>query len=278
MDTVDTVDVVVVGSGAGLVGAFAAAARGLRTVVVERSEQLGGPPGASDGTLWLPGADGSGFDGAAGEDVPVPLRDAWARTAPQLIEELQETHWFPSFQDRAGPASGGRTVAGPDLLWAALGNLVALIRPPLDSEGWGTGIAPVMRGEQAFVGRMLLAYLETGWGAVRVDTAVEALVVEPSGVRGVTTRGGATIRAGRGVLLTEDPGFAAVGAGADQGTKGGLRTDERARVLRPDGTVVPGLYATGDAMAAGDDAERPDVRFGRAAAFAHLAILDLARS
>ncbi|WP_439377127.1 3-oxosteroid 1-dehydrogenase [Amycolatopsis lexingtonensis] len=36
----------------------------------------------------------------------------------------------------------------------------------------------------------------------------------------------------------------------DLGTKGGMRTDARARVLRPDGTVIPGLYAAGNASAA----------------------------
>jgi 3-oxosteroid 1-dehydrogenase len=36
----------------------------------------------------------------------------------------------------------------------------------------------------------------------------------------------------------------------DLGTKGGLRTDARARVLRADGTVISGLYAAGNASAA----------------------------
>jgi succinate dehydrogenase/fumarate reductase flavoprotein subunit len=35
----------------------------------------------------------------------------------------------------------------------------------------------------------------------------------------------------------------------DLGTSGGLRVDEHARVLRPDGTVVPGLYAVGNTSA-----------------------------
>src|SRR5947209_7207708 len=35
----------------------------------------------------------------------------------------------------------------------------------------------------------------------------------------------------------------------DLGTSGGLRVDEHARVLRPDGTVVGGLYAVGNASA-----------------------------
>ncbi|MEY9906082.1 3-oxosteroid 1-dehydrogenase [Catenulispora sp. MAP12-49] len=36
----------------------------------------------------------------------------------------------------------------------------------------------------------------------------------------------------------------------DLGTKGGIVTDERARVLRPDGSVIGGLYAAGNASAA----------------------------
>ena len=36
----------------------------------------------------------------------------------------------------------------------------------------------------------------------------------------------------------------------DLGTKGGLRTDERARVLREDGSPIGGLYAAGNASAA----------------------------
>ncbi|WP_194916679.1 3-oxosteroid 1-dehydrogenase [Catenulispora rubra] len=36
----------------------------------------------------------------------------------------------------------------------------------------------------------------------------------------------------------------------DLGTKGGMVTDERARVLRSDGSVIPGLYAAGNASAA----------------------------
>jgi len=36
----------------------------------------------------------------------------------------------------------------------------------------------------------------------------------------------------------------------DLGTKGGMRTDARARVLRSDGSVIPGLYAAGNASGA----------------------------
>ena len=36
----------------------------------------------------------------------------------------------------------------------------------------------------------------------------------------------------------------------DLGTKGGLRTDEQARVIREDGTVIEGLFAAGNASEA----------------------------
>src|SRR5580692_507607 len=49
--------------------------------------------------------------------------------------------------------------------------------------------------------------------------------------------------------LARPPFYAARIVPGDLGTKGGLRTDSRARVLREDGTVIPGLYAAGNASA-----------------------------
>src|ERR1700722_9349801 len=49
--------------------------------------------------------------------------------------------------------------------------------------------------------------------------------------------------------LARPPFYASRIVPGDLGTKGGLRTDERARVLREDGTVIPGLYAAGNASA-----------------------------
>jgi 3-oxosteroid 1-dehydrogenase len=63
----------------------------------------------------------------------------------------------------------------------------------------------------------------------------------------------------------------------DLGTKGGLVTDERARVLRPDGSVVPGLYAAGNCSAAvmGRTYPGPGGTIGPALTFGYLAALDL---
>jgi succinate dehydrogenase/fumarate reductase flavoprotein subunit len=50
----EEVDFVVVGSGTGLLGAIAAAEFGLRVLVVEGSEYLGGSTAMSGGGFWIP--------------------------------------------------------------------------------------------------------------------------------------------------------------------------------------------------------------------------------
>ncbi|GDY29792.1 3-oxosteroid 1-dehydrogenase [Gandjariella thermophila] len=64
----------------------------------------------------------------------------------------------------------------------------------------------------------------------------------------------------------------------DLGTKGGLRTDAHARVLREDGTVIPGLYAAGNASAAvmGHTYAGAGATIGPAMTFGYLAALDIA--
>ena len=59
----------------------------------------------------------------------------------------------------------------------------------------------------------------------------------------------------------------------DLGTKGGLVTDARARVLREDRTPIPGLYATGNAAAAvmGNEYAGPGATIGPAMVFGYLA-------
>jgi 3-oxosteroid 1-dehydrogenase len=64
----------------------------------------------------------------------------------------------------------------------------------------------------------------------------------------------------------------------DLGTKGGLRTDERGRVLRDDGAAIPGLYAAGNTSAAvmGRSYAGAGATIGPAMTFGYLAALDLA--
>ncbi|MET9734890.1 FAD-binding protein [Streptomyces sp. NPDC006458] len=64
----------------------------------------------------------------------------------------------------------------------------------------------------------------------------------------------------------------------DLGTKGGLVTDARARVLRADGSVIPGLYAAGNASAAvmGRSYAGAGSTIGPAMTFGHIAARDIA--
>ena len=64
----------------------------------------------------------------------------------------------------------------------------------------------------------------------------------------------------------------------DLGTKGGLVTDADARVLRPDGSVIEGLYASGNTMAPALGRIYPGAGgpIGSAMVFAYLAALDMA--
>lgn len=66
----------------------------------------------------------------------------------------------------------------------------------------------------------------------------------------------------------------------DLGTKGGLVTDERARVLREDGTVVEGLYATGNNSASvmGHTYPGPGSTLGPTTTFGYVAATDLVRA
>jgi 3-oxosteroid 1-dehydrogenase len=66
----------------------------------------------------------------------------------------------------------------------------------------------------------------------------------------------------------------------DLGTKGGMRTDARARVLRANGTVIPGLYAAGNASGAvmGHSYAGAGSTIGPAMTFGYIAANDIADS
>jgi len=79
--------------------------------------------------------------------------------------------------------------------------------------------------------------------------------------------------------IDEGPFYAVKIVPGDLGTKGGLVTDERARVLREDGSPIPGLYAAGNASAAvmGHTYAGPGATIGPALVFGYLAAEDIAR-
>ncbi len=79
--------------------------------------------------------------------------------------------------------------------------------------------------------------------------------------------------------LTDGPFYAIRLDPGEIGTKGGLLTDPQARVLREDGSVIEGLYATGNTSAAvmGKTYAGAGSTLGPAMTFGYLAARDLAR-
>jgi 3-oxosteroid 1-dehydrogenase len=78
--------------------------------------------------------------------------------------------------------------------------------------------------------------------------------------------------------IDQPPFYAVRIVPGDLGTKGGIVTDERARALRPDGSVVAGLYAAGNASAAvmGNTYPGAGATIGPAMTFGYLAARDIA--
>ncbi|MGW5648660.1 FAD-binding protein [Saccharopolyspora sp. NPDC003752] len=79
------------------------------------------------------------------------------------------------------------------------------------------------------------------------------------------------------VPIEKGPFHAAAFGISDLGTKGGLRTDARARVLDTSGSAIPGLYAAGNSMAAVSGTAYPGGGnpIGSCMVFSHLAALDM---
>jgi 3-oxosteroid 1-dehydrogenase len=97
----ETVDLLVLGSGAGgLSAALTAAAEGLSTLVLEKTELLGGTTAYSAGTAWIPGHrhvpdaardvdDARRYlDALVGDRAPRELREAYLVHGPGTIEHL----------------------------------------------------------------------------------------------------------------------------------------------------------------------------------------------
>lgn len=82
------------------------------------------------------------------------------------------------------------------------------------------------------------------------------------------------------VPIDEPPYYAARFVLSDLGTKGGLVTDTAAQVLRPDGSPITGLYATGNSSASFTGAvyPAPGIPLGTGMVFASLAVRDLVSS
>ena len=221
-------DVLVVGSGAGaLVGALLAATAGLRTVLVEKTDQFGGTTAYSGGGLWIPlcGPSRRAGVGDSRRDVDTyldatvgparrELRDAYLDAGPRVIDRLEANRWldfewrpFPDyFCEMPGARADGRSIYALD--FDATGHEAAVehLRPPLPPAkgGWKEPF-PLIIGGRALLARLLVALGETDAVLLR-ETELVSLVVDGDRVAGAEVMVGADrspqrIRADRGVLL-----------------------------------------------------------------------------
>ncbi|HTW15672.1 MAG TPA: FAD-dependent oxidoreductase [Nocardioides sp.] len=226
MTTTDEYDVIVVGSGGGaMTGALLAARAGLRTVVVEKTELIGGTSAYSGGACWLPGSevqqragiadstDGArSYLGAILESPDGTRIEAFLAHAPELVAELEAAglpfEWLPfaEYYDAPGRVPMGRSIQPLNVKRAELpAEVAALVRPPVERDRAGEGGRSTLSGGQALIARLATLYVEAG-GELRTNLPVTGLVLSDSGdrvvgVAAMTPEGPVTLDASRGVLV-----------------------------------------------------------------------------
>ncbi len=147
----ESYDVVVVGSGTGLMAAMTAAKNGLSTLLVEKTETFGGSTAMSGGGMWMPnnsvvkkkGIEDSVqrvekyLDQISGEDSPRARRSAFLRYAPAAVDAIERhtplklghmPEYADYFSDLEGGSPIGRSVEPQPFDINILGDDVDLIR------------------------------------------------------------------------------------------------------------------------------------------------------
>lgn len=164
--TCESVDLLVVGSGAGgLSAAVTAAHLGLKVLVVEKEAHYGGTTAWSGGWMWLP-RNPLAVEAGIEEDIEKPLSylrhelgekfdEARARTfleaVPIMIEFFRSQtalqfiagNTIPDFHGRTPDATlGGRSLCAAPFDGRRLGKHIDQLKPPLpETTLWGMGIA-----------------------------------------------------------------------------------------------------------------------------------------
>ncbi|WP_319804109.1 FAD-dependent oxidoreductase [Nocardioides dongkuii] len=221
-------DVVVVGSGGGaMTGALLAARAGLRTVVVEKTDKLGGTSAYSGGACWLPGSDvqqragvadstdsARTYLGAILEDPDLDRVEAFLTHSPELVAELEAAglpfEWiaFSEYYDAPGRVSMGRSIQPLNIKRDELtAEVTDRLRPPVERDRVGEGGRRTLSGGQALIARLGALYVAAG-GEFRTNLPVTGLVTagpdgtgRVTGVAAMSPEGPVVLEASRGVLV-----------------------------------------------------------------------------
>lgn len=200
-----TCDLLVIGSGAGgLSTAITAAHKGLKVVVLEKANVIGGTTSWSGGWLWVPHNPLAKRAGIF-EDVETPKDylktemgvetldpklDMFLETAPQMISFFENNtalkfidgNKMPDFHNQKGSAEGGRSVAAAPFDGKKLGKWIAKLRPPLDVvsiAGMGIGgsndMGHFFNATRSLNSSLYVAkrFLKHGWDLLRYGRAMQ---------------------------------------------------------------------------------------------------------
>ena len=154
-DLKDAYDVIVLGAGAGgMTAAVVAANEGLETIVLEKTDVVGGTTAYAGGMVWAPNnpkkhevgstdtleAAQTYLDATAGRDVGADLRRAFLGRAPEAIDYLDRNtavklaplEFYPDYYpDAPGATSCGRIMEPLPFDARELGADFVALRPPL---------------------------------------------------------------------------------------------------------------------------------------------------
>lgn len=154
-DRTEACDLLVAGSGAaGLAAAVTAAHRGLKVILAEKAEVLGGTTAWSGGWIWAPCNPVARRHGVTedvreprryleavlGNDFDAELVDSFLAAAPEMVRffETETSLRFEpglkipdTYGDLPGAGMGGRSVIAKPFDGRELGNAIALLRRPM---------------------------------------------------------------------------------------------------------------------------------------------------
>lgn len=199
-----TVDLLVVGSGAGgMTAALAAKAAGLDVLLIEKASFVGGTSALSGGGVWAPGAKAlirDGYRGSADEvfgylkaitagAVSDARLRAYVEKVPEMIDFLEDISpdlefvWKPGYPDYYPNVEGGtvlgRTVNVPPIDLRRLGPDEELLIRPLNLAPRGIWLGPkelhdFYRIRQSWRGKLILGKL--AWRMLRARLLGERIV------------------------------------------------------------------------------------------------------